>query len=1021
MRAIGPYAGEHSIDFAALGASGVFLLEGPTGSGKSTIIDALVFALYGGLAGSTSSPDRLRSHHAAPTVEPFVEVVFETAAGIHRVRRTPAYRRPKARGTGTTPQNQTVTLVLLTSPDAVEGTVVSTSAQETGAEIARILGLTRQQFVQTVVLPQGEFAAFLRSTGEKRKEVLQSLFGTEIYEKTTAQLVERRVAARASIAAAEREVELALGRLREATGVDDEAFAAAAADFGVPGGQQGSDGPEGRDGLGGLVAGLAATAIELEGRRAAAVGDRDAARSHLDEQRRLQRALERRAALLRREAAAREVEADVQEARGRVDDARRASSVTVAVEGLRRADERLSTAVAQVGMARESGDLDADLTETTDRDSAAARRDALTAEAGSSAESARLEATLVDRRAALDVLEAQVAAEVARVDELERAQAELPAVRRELEAALGALTEAVVAVGPAEAAVAEGRRRRDLIDGLDRFEDELDRATADLHEAARVALDAAGVENDLRRRKIAGMAGELAGDLLVGEPCPVCGSEHHPAPAVTTADHPDDDAVDRATDERVRCESALAAAAARRSVAVARRDERATELGGVTRAEVEAELDAALARVEAARRVAGDRDAAALALDAHDAETERRRTELEEARVGTATAVAQAAADQRRLDDDTAAVGRHLGGRADSVAELVAVIGRRHGAVARLVEALDAEVIAVDEVARRRADLDESLADAGFADVEAVSAAVLDRAEVGRLDAVIAAHDRELAVVAAGLAEPEIAGLDDASGVGPGDDARVGAEAAVEQRVALATERAAETEAAATSIAAETARARDRAERSSAALVALRQAAAVGDDAAERARAIVRMADLASASSAVNVKGVTLGTYVLLRRFDDVVAAANARLSVMSSGRYQLESSDEREATSRSRKTGLSLAIRDHATDTTRDPGSFSGGETFYASLSLALGLADVVQAEAGGLQLGTLFVDEGFGSLDPTTLDAVMTELGRLSAAGRVVGIVSHVDELKQRIADRIEVRRLPDGSSTLRSTVGG
>ncbi|MBD8703953.1 AAA family ATPase [Frigoribacterium sp. CFBP 13712] len=1021
LRAIGPYAGEHSIDFAALGASGVFLLEGPTGSGKSTIIDALVFALYGGLAGSTSSPDRLRSHHAAPTVEPFVEVVFETAAGIHRVRRTPAYRRPKARGTGTTPQNQTVTLVLLTSPDAVEGTVVSTSAQETGAEIARILGLTRQQFVQTVVLPQGEFAAFLRSTGEKRKEVLQSLFGTEIYEKTTAQLVERRVAARASIAAAEREVELALGRLREATGVDDEAFAAAAADFGVPGGQQGSDGPEGRDGLGGLVAGLAATAIELEGRRAAAVGDRDAARSHLDEQRRLQRALERRAALLRREAAAREVEADVQEARGRVDDARRASSVTVAVEGLRRADERLSTAVAQVGMARESGDLDADLTETTDRDSAAARRDALTAEAGSSAESARLEATLVDRRAALDVLEAQVAAEVARVDELERAQAELPAVRRELEAALGALTEAVVAVGPAEAAVAEGRRRRDLIDGLDRFEDELDRATADLHEAARVALDAAGVENDLRRRKIAGMAGELAGDLLVGEPCPVCGSEHHPAPAVTTADHPDDDAVDRATDERVRCESALAAAAARRSVAVARRDERATELGGVTRAEVEAELDAALARVEAARRVAGDRDAAALALDAHDAETERRRTELEEARVGTATAVAQAAADQRRLDDDTAAVGRHLGGRADSVAELVAVIGRRHGAVARLVEALDAEVIAVDEVARRRADLDESLADAGFADVEAVSAAVLDRAEVGRLDAVIAAHDRELAVVAAGLAEPEIAGLDDASGVGPGDDARVGAEAAVEQRVALATERAAETEAAATSIAAETARARDRAERSSAALVALRQAAAVGDDAAERARAIVRMADLASASSAVNVKGVTLGTYVLLRRFDDVVAAANARLSVMSSGRYQLESSDEREATSRSRKTGLSLAIRDHATDTTRDPGSFSGGETFYASLSLALGLADVVQAEAGGLQLGTLFVDEGFGSLDPTTLDAVMTELGRLSAAGRVVGIVSHVDELKQRIADRIEVRRLPDGSSTLRSTVGG
>nr|WP_286346814.1 SbcC/MukB-like Walker B domain-containing protein [Frondihabitans sucicola] len=139
----------------------------------------------------------------------------------------------------------------------------------------------------------------------------------------------------------------------------------------------------------------------------------------------------------------------------------------------------------------------------------------------------------------------------------------------------------------------------------------------------------------------------------------------------------------------------------------------------------------------------------------------------------------------------------------------------------------------------------------------------------------------------------------------------------------------------------------------------------------------------------------------------------------MSSGRYQLEASD-RETSSRARKTGLALAIRDNATDTTRDPKSFSGGETFYASLSLALGLADVVQAEAGGIDLGTLFVDEGFGTLDPETLDSVMSELGRLSASGRVVGIVSHVEDLKQRIADRIEVRRRPDGSSVLTSTAG-
>nr|WP_286345116.1 SMC family ATPase [Frondihabitans sucicola] len=159
LRAVGPYAAEYSIDFAALGASGVFLLEGPTGSGKSTIIDAIVFALYGGLAGSSSSDDRLHSHHAAPTVEPYVELVFETTSGVHRIRRTPAWDRPKTRGTGTTRVNQAVTLVRLASPDATDGEPLSSRAQEVGVEIRRIIGLTKEQFLQTIVLPQGSSRA----------------------------------------------------------------------------------------------------------------------------------------------------------------------------------------------------------------------------------------------------------------------------------------------------------------------------------------------------------------------------------------------------------------------------------------------------------------------------------------------------------------------------------------------------------------------------------------------------------------------------------------------------------------------------------------------------------------------------------------------------------------------------------------------------------------------------------------------------------------------------------------------
>ncbi len=182
---------------------------------------------------------------------------------------------------------------------------------------------------------------------------------------------------------------------------------------------------------------------------------------------------------------------------------------------------------------------------------------------------------------------------------------------------------------------------------------------------------------------------------------------------------------------------------------------------------------------------------------------------------------------------------------------------------------------------------------------------------------------------------------------------------------------------------------------------------------------MVRLADVANGVTAVNPSGITLGTYVLMRRFEDVVAAANDRLRGMLGGRFTLETSDEREAGSRARRTGLALAVHDHTTDTRRAPGSLSGGETFTVSLCLALGLADVVQAEAGGVSLGTLFVDEGFGTLDPETLDDVIGQLARLTAGGRQVGIVSHVEELKQRIPERIAVRRTAEGGSRVTTTV--
>ncbi|MFJ2356643.1 AAA family ATPase [Frigoribacterium sp. NPDC087798] len=991
LRAIGPYAGEHSIDFAALGASGTFLLEGPTGSGKSTIIDAIVFALYGGLAGSASTPDRLRSHHAAPDVEPFVELVFENGAGVHRIRRTPAYRRPKARGTGTTPANATAKLWRLSSPDAVDGEIVSISTQEAGAEVSRILGLTRQQFVQTVVLPQGEFAAFLRSTGEKRKEVLQSLFGTEIYERTTAELVDRRKVANAAVAAADRDIELARARLLEASGLEAEAL-----DEGLA-----------ADGGAALLGDLQTQAVAASAQRSRVVEARDAARRSLDRVRALGAALDRRADLIVRRTRLDEGDGEIATVRSRVAAATRAATVTDALAAVTRAIEVERDAASRLAEAAgvvADGETRAADGEIPIRADVAARRDARLSELALLTEAARTEKALPGRRTALEAAEQSLVDADERRRELDAHLVAAPAVRASLVVERDALADASTDLVAAEQATAEARLRLRDLDDLDALGRAVDAASARLADDSAAALRALDDEAGLRRRQIEGMAGHLAAGLVVGDPCPVCGSREHPAPAAPGTEHPTDDQVEAASRTSRAAEARQRESAARHATDEGRAAEARRALGDLTRDDVESDLARLALRVSEATRTRTALAASEATLVAHDREVDELRAERDDLRERAATVRERVAADRRALLDDEAEIARLLDGRAPTIAELTAAVGDGVERDTRLLTLLDAATVASDAATGRRAELAAALGRSGFDDVDQVADAALEPGDLAALEARVSAHERERAIVAAGLVEPEVAVLtgDEVADVPSAVQALDGVEAELDEVTDRAT------------------RTGDRAERARQALAALEAVTAAADAAVEHARAVVRMANLASASTGENVKGVTLGTYVLLRRFDEVVAAANVRLSVMSSGRYELASSDEREVGSRSRKTGLSLVIRDATTDTTRDPGSFSGGETFYASLSLALGLADVVQAEAGGLELGTLFVDEGFGSLDPETLDAVMSELGRLSASGRVIGIVSHVDELKQRIADRVEVRRRPDGSSVLRSTAG-
>ncbi|TCL79134.1 MULTISPECIES: SMC family ATPase [unclassified Curtobacterium] len=984
LRAIGPYPDLVSIDFAALAASGVFLLEGPTGSGKSTIIDAVVFALYGGLAGSDASSDRLHSQHADPAVEPFVELVFETTAGTYRVRRTPQYDRPKQRGTGTVKQPASVQLFRLANPSDVAGEPMSSRIPEVGVEIGRIVGLDRAQFLQTVVLPQGEFARFLRSPGEERRKLLQSLFGTQVYDRTADELAARRRAVQAEVDGADDRVRDALNRFAQAAGLDD------ADETVVPS----------------TVASVRAAADAAAAVRAAAAAAATTAAEHEQAVTARATALERRAGLLVRRATLDDDAPAVDAARSALALGERAARVATVADGLDAAVMRADESTAAARSLRDRHGV------TADADAVVLRRDALADDLSAVRHLVAVEDGAAARRST--IAEATADAEQIAEQLLER-DAALDARPAERARIVEAARTAARTAADSDAAAHEVTRIRSLRADLvarDHAAQRVATAEQSVATARRSATDALAAERALRERRIAGLAGELGAALTTGDPCPVCGSTAHPSVATPQDDHPTTAAVDAAGDATRRADQHLADAASDLAVERAEHQRLVDVVGTVDTAALDALTAAADERVRAAH------DAAALVLQherqraEHDTTTGRLQRERNDLDARRTVLVSTALADAERLDTD-------LGTVTAALERLGALLDERPATLRTAVELLDERLEAYRAVAQadervaaatrarddRRAEVDRVLVDQDFADVAAARAGRLDPDSTDRLRARISAAEAERAVVVAGLAEPAVvAAADDSAERLDLDGARAGrqrAAAALDEAVAVAVS------------------AVDRADAVDRCATEVTRAIGARDETSARSRAVVRLADIANGVTAANPTGITLGTYVLMRRFEDVVAAANDRLRAMLAGRFTLETSDERESGSRARRTGLALAVHDHTTDTVRDPRSLSGGETFTVSLCLALGLADVVQAEAGGVSLGTLFVDEGFGTLDPETLDDVIGQLSRLTAGGRQVGIVSHVEELKQRIPERIAVRRTAAGGSQVTTTV--
>ena len=986
FQAVGPFAGEQTIDFTGLGASGLFLLEGPTGAGKSTIIDAIVFALYGGLAGEEASKQRLHSHHAADGVTPFVDLIFSTQAGDFRVHRTPAHTRLRKDGKGLTEKKESATLSRLASLDEPDVKIeLAVGARDTGNEITSLIGLNRLQFLQTVVLPQGEFARFLRANGEARKSLLQSIFCTEIYEELTAELVVRRRETSQAIAAAKAATGNALASFRTAS---QHEFAE---------GEFTTDDLDSAESLSSdIQSSIATYAAEGASLEVEAEQTLRAAQAEETAQNRLTDLLRARSGLSTRRDALNAESSSIDRCRTRLDTARRAADVSRLIRGLQGAQGLANEAQAKVEHAHvEHGSQ----TEETGRSILAKERETLSTEITQLADMLVVESTLPDRGHAVSILQRQLEELGTRTEALGRRLFDAPLYIKLLEKDVHERAMSAERIPScreksqrARASLNAAHEVTDLLVELDSLELRVETRAADAH---RTNTDLA----QLRKRRIDGFAGVLASQLRPGQPCAVCGSLEHPALATLEDGHPGDAEIETAETQLSEAETTLREARDEVNLCKQRLAARREQAGGMSTIPAQLALDEATKQLAEVEGAAGGLEAAIRELDEAKTQLSDDEKSLTECKVDHASLTAEVGTAQKSLSDDVVGIEKTLAGRASSLADLVDSLNTRRLLVDRVVEARAAHAAAVQVVETRQAEVDEAIAETNFGSIDEARAATLAPAEMDSLNDQIQDHDAEAMAVAEQFARADIAAL-------TGDEV-VDLEAAAAHLKACE-----ETYSTAHRLSVVLA---ERSANTNAALSGLGKSLGVYCAAVAEAGAIDRMAGIADASHPANVNKITLGTYVLMRRFDDVVNAANVRWGPMSNGQYQFMRIDEKEGKGGGRRTGLSLAVLDSVTGRPREPRTLSGGESFEASLCLALGLADVVTGEAGGVELGTLFVDEGFGSLDSESLDRVMSELGKLSRNGRMVGIVSHVEELKQRVADRVAVRRNDDGSSRL------
>lgn len=1075
------YPKRQEINFDTLNNAGVFLLNGPTGAGKTTILDAICYALYGETSSDRESA-KLHSTYAAHSgTKPRVLLDVTLHGKRLRIDRTPAYNKPITRGArkGQMREESAKATLAELAPgadpsDEKAWTPISSSVAEVNRTIAERTHLTKEQFLKVVLLPQGQFAQFLKSKPKERKELLKKMFPVEHYEQLFDALLEESKKAQQDVAQDEntqrgyleraRVEMLALQALLDA--VDTDAEGTDTEGSAVEGSVEAGEAPEN----------LTAENVTAETLDAWVAGGVERARKtsarEKQEQQRLTDEADQNTRLLAERA---QLQADWREYEQLCE---RRTRLTERADEHKAQREELAQARAAAPLHAQYAQVHAESQALTARQQEQAAcasaldesgralltalRDEETAEdvtfpeettfaALPSLEPAeqqtQLEA-LLDTLRALQKKDAQLTDEEAAAATLLKQANALEQDKSRAEKTLSDLTAAAEQLAEELAGYSTADEERTLAahlvteaqqkhDAAQQMQQKLDASAAAVAEAekqskrtataeqkaqekwqasAQQALAATEEFKNLQVLRLAQASSLLARELKDGEPCAVCGSVEHPAPAqiaegeqlveradLDAAKEREDKAHKQArTHELAKERATKAHREASEALAAARTQYETLAAQG------ECDVEQTAAQLQQAQTRLAQAQSRVTARDGVLAKVERVRVELQKAQEVLRTIEGAAVEAQTRHRDAAArceATAADLAPARAAVgfAQRVEAVEGYRAAHQRLARAVLLLGQARERHALATTAAERLLAESSFESAELVHAAVRTPERVDALEQAVAAYELEHARLLEGFGREAIVAV--AARVAAGEQAPddlQGVREQVEQLRAAVhrlTLREGERESLLRS------------------LQALR-----GEYAAFRAKTAQRydraqmLANLAAAARGDTLGGyehqVDLVSYVLGAEFERILHSASLHLDRMSEGRYGMVFSDHRAKGSRS-GGGLNLEITDTWTGEPREASSLSGGESFLASLSLALGLAEVVQANNGGIELDTLFIDEGFGTLDAETLDMVMGTIESLRDSGRTIGLISHVEEMKNRIPAQIVVEKGQNGSS--------